>query len=126
MPMKHLLTLLLLLALNAAAQTPPEPPKPPVDPTVPDAALQQLLMAGAGSQQNSKALPTILMRGRIINQTGQGLVIIEVNKQILALKQGGTLSLSGEFSHLSLQLSELTKESATIEVLPLKQTLRLQ
>jgi len=126
MPMKHLLNLLLLLALNAAAQTPPEPPKPPVDPTVPDAALQQLLMAGAGGQQNSKALPTILMRGKIINQTGQGLLIIEVNKQILALKQGSTLSLSGEFSHLSLQLSELTKESATIEVLPLKQTLRLQ
>jgi hypothetical protein len=82
--------------------------------------------AGAGGQQNNKALPTVLMRGRIINQTGQGLVIIEVNKQILALKQGSTLSLSGEFSHLSLQLSELTKESATIEVLPLKQTLRLQ
>lgn len=126
MPMKHLLTLILLLALNAAAQSPPEPPKPPLDPTVPDAALQQLLMAGAGGQQNSKTLPAILMRGKIINQTGQGLVIIEVNKQILALKQGGTLSLSGEFSHLSLQLSELNKESATIEVLPLKQTIRLQ
>lgn len=126
MPMKHLLTLLLLLALNAAAQTPPEPPKPPVDPTVPDAALQQLLMAGTGSQAKAKALPAVIMHGKIINQTGQGLVIVEVNKQILALKQGGTLSLSGEFSHLSLQLTELTKESATIEVLPLKQTLRLQ
>lgn len=126
MPMKHLLTLLLLLALNAAAQTPPEPPKPPVDPTVPDAALQKLLMATVQNKASEQSVPAILMRGKIINQTGQGLVIIEVNKQILALKQGGTLSLSGEFSHLSLQLTELTKESATIEVLPLKQTLRLQ
>jgi hypothetical protein len=126
MPMKHLLTLLLLLALNAAAQTPPEPPKPPVDPTVPDAALQKLLMATVQNKASEQSIPTILMHGKIINQTGQGLVIIEVNKQILALKQGGTLSLSGEFSHLSLQLTELNKESATIEVLPLKQTLRLQ
>lgn len=126
MPMKHLLTLLLLLALNAAAQTPPEPPKPPVDPTVPDAALQKLLMATVQNKASEQSMPAILMRGKIINQTGQGLIIIEVNKQILALKQGGTLSLSGEFSHLSLQLTELTKESATIEVLPLKQTLRLQ
>jgi hypothetical protein len=124
--MKHLLTLLLLLALNAAAQTPPEPPKPPVDPTVPDAALQKLLMATVQNKASEQSMPAILMRGKIINQTGQGLIIIEVNKQILALKQGGTLSLSGEFSHLSLQLTELTKESATIEVLPLKQTLRLQ
>lgn len=126
MPMKHLLTLLLLLALNANAQSPPEPTKPPVDPTVPDAALQKLLMATVQNKASEQSIPAILMRGKIINQTGQGLVIIEVNKQILALKQGGTLSLSGEFSHLSLQLSELTKESATIEVLPLKQTLRLQ
>lgn len=129
MPMKHLLTLLLLLALNAAAQTPPEPPKPPkppVDPTVPDEALQKLLMATVQNKASEQSMPAILMRGKIINQTGQGLIIIEVNKQILALKQGGTLSLSGEFSHLSLQLTELTKESATIEVLPLKQTLRLQ
>jgi hypothetical protein len=126
MPMKHLLTLLLLLALNAAAQTPPEPPKPPVDPTVPDAALQKLLMATVQNKASEQSMPAILMRGKIINQTGQGLIIIEVNKQILALKQGGTLSLSGEFSHLSLQLTELNKESATIEILPLKQTLRLQ
>ncbi|MBE2286743.1 MAG: hypothetical protein IAE77_25020 [Prosthecobacter sp.] len=124
--MKHLLTLLLLLALNAAAQTPPEPPKPPVDPTVPDAALQKLLMATVQNKASEQSMPAILMRGKIINQTGQGLIIIEVNKQILALKQGGTLSLSGEFSHLSLQLTELNKESATIEILPLKQTLRLQ
>ena len=123
--MKHLLLTALLLASLASAQT-PSPPRPATDPTVPDAALQQLLMAGAGGQSNAKSLPTVIMRGKIISQTGQGLVIIEVNKQVLALKQGGALSLSGEFSHLSLQLSELTKESATIEVLPLKQTLRLQ
>jgi hypothetical protein len=123
--MKHLLLTAFLLASQASAQT-PAPPTPPLDPTVPDAALQQLLMAGAGGQSNAKTLPTVIMRGKIISQTGQGLVIIEVNKQVLALKQGGALSLSGEFSHLSLQLSELTKESATIEVLPLKQTLRLQ
>ncbi len=122
--MKHLLILAFMLTALAHAQTPP--PKPPLDPTLPDAALQQLLMAGAGSQANAKTLPTVIMRGKIISQAGQGLVIIEVNKQILALKQGGALSLSGEFSHLSLQLSELSKDSATIEILPLKQTLRLQ
>ncbi len=123
--MKHLLLTALLLASLASAQT-PAPPRPATDPTVPDAALQQLLMATLQNKASEAAIPTILMRGKIINQTGQGLIIIEVNKQILALKQGGTLSLSGEFSHISLQLSELTKESATIEVLPLKQTLRLQ
>ena len=83
-------------------------------------------MATLQNKASEASLPTILMRGKIINQTGRGLIIIEVNKQILALKQGATLSLSGEFSHISLQLSELTQESATIEALPLKHTFRLQ
>ncbi|MFZ2278487.1 MAG: hypothetical protein WAW39_11840 [Prosthecobacter sp.] len=123
--MKHLLLTALLLASLASAQT-PSPPRTAPDPTVPDAALQQLLMATLQNKASEASIPAILMRGKIINQTGHGLIIIEVNKQIYTLKQGGTLSLSGEFSHISLQLSELTKESATIEVLPLKQTLRLQ
>lgn len=123
--MKHLLLTALLITWLASAQT-PAPLRPATDPTVPDAALQQLLMATLQNKGSEASLPTILMRGKIINQTGRGLIIIEVNKQILALKQGATLSLSGEFSHISLQLSELTQESATIEALPLKHTFRLQ
>jgi len=118
--MKHLLLIFITLASLASAQT----PTPPVDPTVPDAALQQLLTA-SGSKTTSK-LPEILMRGKIIASAGQGLVIIEIDKQILSLKKGATLSLSGEHSQMSLQLTELTRDGASIEVLPLKQTLRLQ
>ena len=121
--MKYLLIISLLLASQASAQT-PAPPKPPLDPTVPDAALQQLLTASGG--KTTSKLPEIIMRGKIIASAGQGLVIIEIDKQILTLKKGATLSLSGEHSQTSLQLTELTRDGASIEVLPLKQTLRLQ
>ncbi|MEZ5385425.1 MAG: hypothetical protein R3F13_07920 [Prosthecobacter sp.] len=122
------LPLLLLLSMTAvvAQQPAPEPPKPPVDPTLPDAALQKLLMASVQNKASATSLPVVQMRGKILQGGGRGLVIIEVNKQILSLKKDATLSLSGEHSHLSLQLTELTAESATIEVLPLNQTLRLQ
>lgn len=122
--MKHLLLSALLMATLASAQT-PAPPKPPLDPTVPDTALQQLLTASVGTKTSSK-LPDIIMRGKIITSAGQGLIIIEINKQILTLKKGATLSLSGEHSQTTLQLTELTRDGASIEVLPLKQTLRLQ
>ena len=120
--MKHLLLTTCLLASLASAQT----PTPASDPTVPDDSLQRLLAAAIQNKASELSMPAILMRGKIIPQSGPGLVILEVNKQILSLKQGGALSLSGEFSHLSLQLSELTREGATIEVLPLKKTLQLQ
>ena len=87
--MKHLLLTALLITWLASAQT-PAPLRPATDPTVPDAALQQLLMATLQNKGSEASLPTILMRGKIINQTGRGLIIIEVNKQILALKQGST------------------------------------
>lgn len=122
--MKHWLLTPLLLASLAIAQT-PEPPKPASDPTVPDAALQQLLLASGGAKTSNK-LPPITMRGKILTSNGQGLVIIEIDKQILTLKKGATLSLSGEHSQTSLQLTELTRDGASIEVLPLKQTIRLQ
>ncbi|MDI1312485.1 hypothetical protein [Prosthecobacter sp.] len=125
--MKHLLMIYALLTAAALAQQPhPEPPKPQADPTQPDEALQKLLMASVQNTASLINVPSVQMRGKIIQSSGQGLVIIEVNKQILALKKGSTLSLSGQYSHLSLQLTELTSENATIEVLPLKQTLRLQ
>jgi hypothetical protein len=60
-----------------------------------------------------------------ITSAGQGLVIIEIDKRIFTLKKGATLSLSGERSQMSLQLTELSREGAAIEVLPLKQTIRL-
>jgi len=125
--MKYLLLIFLLLTAASLAQQPlPEPPKPATDPTQPDEALQKLLMTAAQNTTSFISIPSVQMRGKILQGGGQGLVIIEVNKQILALKKGSSLSLSGQHSHLSLQLTELTSESVTIEVLPLKQILRLQ
>jgi hypothetical protein len=117
--MKHQFIIILLFASLLQAQTPPSK-----DPTVPDAALQQLLTASGG--KTTSKLPEIIIRGKIITTAGEGLVIIEIDKQILTLKKGATLSLSGEHSQTSLQLTELTRDGASIEVLPLKQTLRLQ
>ena len=73
----------------------------------------------------SNKAPQIIMRGKIITSNGQGLVIIEINKQILTLKKGAILSLSGEHSNITLQLTELTREGASIEELPSKQIIRL-
>ena len=107
-----------------ASAEPPEPSITASDPTVPDAALQQLLFASGGAKATNKA-PQIVMRGKIVTGAGQGLIIVEIDKQILTLKKGVPLSLSGEHGNIILQLSELTHEAASIEVLPLKLTVRL-
>jgi hypothetical protein len=121
--MKYLLLIIFILSVLVQARAQSPAPPPPMDPTVPDAALQQLLMASGGMKSGSK-LPEIMMRGKIVTSDGWAVVILEVNQQILTLRAGSPLNLPGEHSQLSLQLSEVTREGVSIEVLPLKQTIR--
>jgi hypothetical protein len=122
--MKHLLFAMFALTSVVSSQT-PETSSPASDPTVPDAALQQLLLASSGANAANQT-PEIVMRGKMISSNGQGLVIIEIDRQIVTVKLGASLTLSGKHSNITLQLTELTREGTSIEVLPLKQTIRLQ
>ena len=122
--MKHLLFAMFALTSVVSSQT-PETSSPASDPTVPDAALQQLLLASSGENAANQT-PEIVMRGKMISSNGQGLVIIEIDRQIVTVKLGASLTLSGKHSNITLQLTELTREGTSIEVLPLKQTIRLQ
>lgn len=119
----HLLSLLLLLAATLLPAQTPAPVS--ADPTEPDESVRRLLMA-SGSQTKPSQVPSILLRGRILPRSGPGFILIEIDKQIFTLKQDSSLSLPGAHSQISLRLAELTREAATIEVQPFKQTIRLQ
>jgi len=117
----------LLFSQDATVPSSPpleEPPSVPADPTVADSALQQVL--GNDGKSVSAQLPPLILRGKLLVADRPGVVLFELDKNIYALTEGVTLTLTGQYSGATLCLVELTRNSVVLETKPLNKTLRLQ
>jgi hypothetical protein len=105
------------LLSNVLGQFRGDAPQPVRDPTVPGPWMAPLMRKSAGTV----AIPDVQLRGLVLAQGQPPRVMLEVNKRMHMLSQGGKISLgSGE-----ILVQRIAAGEVELEVQPLQYTLTL-